>query len=91
MAHPAILRNLVEQYETLRVLDAEQGTHTSRQRLEDVSYTLCVSTGTRQVADALAVAKRQLAAAPRVQDATNRVRGAANAVPAADSEVRLTA
>lgn len=90
MAHPAILRDLVEQYETLRVLDAEQGTHASRQRLEDVSYTLCVSTGTRKVADALAVAKRQLAA-PRAKDATIRVRDEANAVPPAGSDVQLTA
>lgn len=87
-AHPAILRDLVEQYETLRVLHAEEGTHASRQRLEDVSYTLCVSTGTRRTEDALAVAHRQLAAAPRVTDASPRTEGAA---PAAGTDVQLTA
>ncbi|GCD32963.1 DUF5133 domain-containing protein [Streptomyces chrestomyceticus JCM 4735] len=87
-AHPAILRDLVEQYETLRILHAEEGTPASRQRLEDVSYTLCVSTGTRRVEEALAVARRQLAAAPRVTDASHRIEDAA---PAAGTDVRLTA
>ncbi|MEU4204680.1 DUF5133 domain-containing protein [Streptomyces sp. NPDC045470] len=88
-AHPAILRDLVEQYETLRILHAEQGTPASRQRLEDVSYTLCVSTGTRSTEDALAVAHRQLAAAPRVTDASHRIEDTAPAAPGPD--VQLTA
>ncbi|MEV5597212.1 DUF5133 domain-containing protein [Streptomyces sp. NPDC052496] len=91
MAHPAILRDLVEQYETLRALHAEQGTPASRQRLEDVSYTLCISTGTRRTEDALAVARRQLAAAPEVTDASRRLEETADAAPAAASDVRLTA
>lgn len=47
MAHPAVLRDLVEQYEALSALHAEDGSPESRQRLNDVAYTLCVSTGTR--------------------------------------------
>lgn len=63
MAHPAILGNLVEQYDKLQVLHAEEGTFETRRKLEDVTYTLCVSTGTQTVEAALAVAERQLAAA----------------------------
>ncbi|MGW6742647.1 DUF5133 domain-containing protein [Streptomyces sp. NPDC055025] len=60
MAHPAILRNLVEQYETLKALHAEQGSSGTRRRLEDITYTLCVSTGTRTPAEALAAAEQRL-------------------------------
>ncbi len=62
MAHPAVLTNLIEQYETLAMLHAEQGTKEARQRMEDVVYTLCVSTGTRDVDAALVTARRHLAA-----------------------------
>lgn len=57
VAHPAVLENLIEQYETLH---AEEGGDEARQRLEDVSYTLCVATGTRDVGSALVVARRRL-------------------------------
>jgi hypothetical protein len=60
MAHPAILRNLVEQYEALHVLHAEQGSLETQRRLEDVTYTLCVSTGTQTVEAALVAAEQQL-------------------------------
>lgn len=62
-AHPALLRNLVEQYRTLHERHAEQGSSEIRRQLEDVTYTLCVSTGTCTVEEALAVAEQQLAAA----------------------------
>ncbi|KOT89434.1 hypothetical protein ADK86_29485 [Streptomyces sp. NRRL F-5755] len=88
MAHPAVLRDLVERYETARAHHAEQGTDASRRRLEDVTYTLCVSTGTRRPEDALAAARQQLATAPRVADATHRVKDAA---PASGADVQLTA
>jgi hypothetical protein len=61
MAHPAVLRNLVEQYEALRALHAEDGDPQARARMDDVAYTLCVSTGTRDTDAALAVAYQQLA------------------------------
>ncbi|MER7959834.1 DUF5133 domain-containing protein [Streptomyces sp. NPDC096030] len=60
MAHPAVLSNLIEQYETLRVLHAENGGAEVRQRLDDVAYTLCVSTGTRDVDAALIAARYRL-------------------------------
>ncbi|KOG53561.1 hypothetical protein ADK76_27425 [Streptomyces griseoflavus] len=88
MAHPAVLRDLVERYETARAHHAEQGTDASRRRLEDVTYTLCVSTGTRRPEDALAVARQQLATAPRVADTVRRVKDAA---PASGADVQLTA
>ncbi|MDT3399361.1 DUF5133 domain-containing protein, partial [Streptomyces sp. B1866] len=58
MAHPAVLRSLIERYEALQAAPAGEQT---RQRLADVSYTLCVSTGTRTVEAALAAARRRLA------------------------------
>ncbi|GAA2392709.1 hypothetical protein GCM10010420_16680 [Streptomyces glaucosporus] len=61
MAHPAVLGNLLEQYETLVALNAEAGGPEVRQRMEDVAHTLCVSTGTRDVEAALAAARTRLA------------------------------
>jgi hypothetical protein len=63
-AHPSLLRELVERCETLRrrTASAESG-----RQLEDVAYTLCVVTGTRQLDTALYVARRQLADAMRRQ------------------------
>ncbi|MEU5716449.1 DUF5133 domain-containing protein [Streptomyces sp. NPDC020403] len=81
MANPATLWNLVKRYESLRSAHARLGTSESSRRLDDVSYTLCVTTGTRTVADALLAAEAQLRAVPPA----GRV-GAA--VP---SEVQLTA
>ncbi|MFJ8780545.1 DUF5133 domain-containing protein [Streptomyces sp. NPDC102476] len=69
MAHPALLADLLERYEALRVLHAEEGSAGARQRLEDVSYTLCIATGTRDVDSALAAARRQLSGARPDDDA----------------------
>ncbi|MET9144569.1 MULTISPECIES: DUF5133 domain-containing protein [unclassified Streptomyces] len=60
MAHPAVLRNLVEQYDSLRVLHAENGSADVRQRMDDIAYTLCVSTGTRDIDAALVAARHRL-------------------------------
>ncbi|MET7854976.1 DUF5133 domain-containing protein [Streptomyces avermitilis] len=68
MAHPAVLRNLVEQYETLRALHAENGSTEVRQRMDDVAYTLCVSTGTKDVEAALVAARRRLPLARTKED-----------------------
>ncbi|CAL9539839.1 MULTISPECIES: DUF5133 domain-containing protein [unclassified Streptomyces] len=67
LAHPVVLKNLIEQYETLRALHAEDGTEEARRRMEDVAYTLCVSTGTRDVDTALVAARHQLPGA-RAED-----------------------
>ncbi|WP_055697782.1 MULTISPECIES: DUF5133 domain-containing protein [Streptomyces] len=60
MAHPAVLTDLVEQYSMLRALHAEKGSPSVRSRMEDVAYTLCVSTGTRDIDAALIAARHQL-------------------------------
>lgn len=59
MAHPAVLEELLRRYEKLRAQHG-QGVDGVARRLEDVSYTLCVSTGTREIAAALVAAREQL-------------------------------
>lgn len=60
MAHPVVLRSLIEQYETLQALQAEKGGDEVRRRMDDLAYTLCVSTGTRDVDTALIAARHRL-------------------------------
>ena len=67
MAHPAVLTDLVEQYAALRILHAEKGSPEVRRRMDDVAYTLCVSTGTRDIDAALIAARHRLPGA-RPQD-----------------------
>ncbi|MGJ5748720.1 uncharacterized protein DUF5133 [Streptomyces puniciscabiei] len=67
MAHPAVLKNLIEQYETLCVLQAEEGHEEVRRRMDDIAYTLCVSTGTSDIDAALIAARHRLPGA-RVED-----------------------
>ncbi|MGI5451850.1 DUF5133 domain-containing protein [Streptomyces sp. CA-249302] len=62
--HPAVLRKLVEEYEALRAEEAENGRGRATPRARDLAYTLCVSTGTRDVRRALDAAHRLLAATP---------------------------
>lgn len=64
MPHPTLLRRLVEEYETLMAHqgDGEDGTARRDLRAQDLAYTLCVSTGTREVGRALEAARRLLAA-----------------------------
>ncbi|MGW2280347.1 DUF5133 domain-containing protein [Streptomyces sp. NPDC001770] len=59
MAHPVVLKGLVDRYESLRSAGTEDAQ--ARRRLEDVEYTLCVSTGTRDVESALDAARVRLA------------------------------
>ncbi len=58
LAHPAVLSDLVDRYETLRLLDPADPE--VRRRMADVSYTLCVATGMRDVDAALAAARLRL-------------------------------
>lgn len=67
MAHPAVLRNLIEQHDALRILHAEDGSPEARRRMDDVAYTLCVSTGTRDIDAAIIAARHQLPGA-RTED-----------------------
>ncbi|MEU1074761.1 MULTISPECIES: DUF5133 domain-containing protein [unclassified Streptomyces] len=68
MAHPAVLNNLVEQYLTLRALHADSGTEAARQRMNDVAYTLCIATGTRDIDAALIAARHRLPGARPTDD-----------------------
>ncbi|WP_030162129.1 DUF5133 domain-containing protein [Streptomyces sp. NRRL S-244] len=63
MAHPAVLARLVEEYEMVSRLQAGGHRERVRQRLEDVVYTLCVSTGTRGIDAALASARDRMGTA----------------------------
>jgi hypothetical protein len=58
--HPDMLKSLLERYETLRALHAANPTPDLRQRMNDTAYTLCVTTGTRDVDTAVVIARRQL-------------------------------
>jgi hypothetical protein len=69
--HPAVLRRLVEEYEAAVAEDAETGRGWASPRTQDLAYTLCVSTGTRDVHRALEAAHRLLATQyPARPDAT---------------------
>lgn len=70
MAHPALMKNLVEQYETLRILHAEDGSSQMHQRMDDIAYTLCVSTGTSDVDAALIAARYRLPGARTEDDSS---------------------
>ncbi|MGA5838902.1 DUF5133 domain-containing protein [Streptomyces pseudogriseolus] len=74
--HPTELRRLVEEYETLTAAPATA----AESRIADRAYTLCVSTGTRDVGTALATARAWLA--PDGRDTDGRDTAAA-AAPAA--------
>ncbi|GGM07255.1 hypothetical protein GCM10010129_58940 [Streptomyces fumigatiscleroticus] len=76
--HPAVLRKLVEDYQAVLAAQAVGGEAAPACRARDLAYTLCVSTGTRDVGRALEAAHRWLAATPL----TESVPAAAPAVPA---------
>ncbi|MFF6783581.1 DUF5133 domain-containing protein [Streptomyces sp. NPDC012510] len=63
MPHPATLRRLVDEYESLMAHQGERNDPQTARRAQDLAYTLCVSTGTRDVRQALDAARTQLAAA----------------------------
>ncbi|MFI1018944.1 DUF5133 domain-containing protein [Streptomyces sp. NPDC020965] len=58
LAHPAVLRTLIGRYEALKLLKAHADSPHLRRRMDDLVYTLCVSTGTRDVDSALLAARR---------------------------------
>jgi hypothetical protein len=69
--HPAALRRLVDEYEALSAAVAASEQADANTRVRDLAYTLCVSTGTRDVERALQVAHQWLATAPApVRDTT---------------------
>ncbi|WP_046728210.1 DUF5133 domain-containing protein [Streptomyces humi] len=77
MPHPATLRRLVKEYETLLATESLADDVSVDTRLQDLTYTLCVSTGTREVSHALRVAHDYLDRA--VDSAVDSVAGTAAA------------
>ncbi|MCM2422762.1 DUF5133 domain-containing protein [Streptomyces sp. RKAG293] len=66
MPHPATLQQLIDRYDELRAREATGAATTEeRRRLEDTVYTLCVSTGTRNITDGLHIARRYCHASAR--------------------------
>ncbi|MGW7608535.1 DUF5133 domain-containing protein [Streptomyces sp. NPDC054766] len=63
MPLPVTLYRLVAEYESLLAEESPDGATPPSQRLRDLAYTLCVSTGTREVTDALDTARSYLAKA----------------------------
>lgn len=61
---PAVLRGLLSRYADARITLALEDSPEVRLELENVSFTLCVATATRNIKDALAAADDMLAAAP---------------------------
>ncbi|MGW6843559.1 DUF5133 domain-containing protein [Streptomyces sp. NPDC054958] len=63
MTHPTVLAGLVAEYEMESELRTAGPHRPVRQQMEDVVYTLCVSTGTQDIDAALAVARERLSTA----------------------------
>ncbi|MEU1599303.1 DUF5133 domain-containing protein [Streptomyces sp. NPDC005708] len=59
---PKVVRQLLTRYASLQIALAESEKPEGARELEDVSYTLCVMTGTRRVHDAVEVADALLVA-----------------------------
>ncbi|MGW7567773.1 DUF5133 domain-containing protein [Streptomyces tendae] len=61
MPHPEVLRGLLAEYEAAAADEPVDATGRPGPRTRDLAYTLCVSTGTRDVRRALETARRHLA------------------------------
>ncbi|MER6212403.1 DUF5133 domain-containing protein [Streptomyces sp. NPDC001642] len=70
MPLPATLERLISEYEGF--LAEETSASSGSQRLHDVAYSLCVSTGTREISDALDTARAYLAKAAAASPAPPR-------------------
>ncbi|MER6802089.1 MULTISPECIES: DUF5133 domain-containing protein [Streptomyces] len=58
---PKVVRGLLTRYAMLQIAQAERHSPAAARELEDVSYTLCVMTGTSSIHDAIARADDLLA------------------------------
>ncbi|MFE2301662.1 DUF5133 domain-containing protein [Streptomyces sp. NPDC059445] len=66
---PKVVRRLLTRYAALKIAYAEKETPETVRGLEDVTYTLCVMTGTTSVREAVAAADVLLAAGEKRRDA----------------------
>ncbi|MFE9250491.1 DUF5133 domain-containing protein [Streptomyces sp. NPDC007088] len=78
LAHPVVLRKLLARYASLAGQD--RPTAETRRQLDDVTYTLCVSTGTRTIDAALAVARARVAEAAPQERTPRSVTGETSAI-----------
>ncbi|MFE6709889.1 DUF5133 domain-containing protein [Streptomyces sp. NPDC057695] len=76
MAHPAVLKDLVDRYETLALLHTETGAAEVRRKLEDAAYTLCVTTGVKDPEAALLAARACLSGTSAENDPSSTARRA---------------
>ncbi|WP_242438632.1 DUF5133 domain-containing protein [Streptomyces sp. CB00455] len=60
MPDPQFVRTLLARYATARIALAQDSGPQWEQELDDVTYTLCVATGSRSIGDALAAADAYL-------------------------------
>ncbi|MFF4212092.1 DUF5133 domain-containing protein [Streptomyces sp. NPDC001796] len=65
MPDPKAVRRLLTRYASLRIALAERESPEAARELADVSYTLCVMTGTKDVRDAVAAADALLEGSPK--------------------------
>ncbi|MEW2162799.1 DUF5133 domain-containing protein [Streptomyces sp. NPDC007084] len=65
---PKVVRRLLTRYAALKIAYAEKEAPETARRLEDVTYTLCVMTGTTSVHDAVDAADAMLAAGGNRRD-----------------------
>ncbi|MFJ9714276.1 DUF5133 domain-containing protein [Streptomyces sp. NPDC101234] len=59
---PKVVRRLLTRYASLQIALAESAGREKSRELEDVSYTLCITMGTRDVREAIAAADTLLVA-----------------------------
>ncbi|MFF0190855.1 DUF5133 domain-containing protein [Streptomyces sp. NPDC005244] len=71
MPLPATLRRLVTEYEAL-IAEEKAGDPSTGRRLADLTYTLCVSTGTREITPALETARTYVAMTAAVPPSAGR-------------------
>ncbi|MGW6979268.1 DUF5133 domain-containing protein [Streptomyces sp. NPDC054932] len=68
MAHPALLPAAISEYETLRLLNARDGSPATRRRMDEVGSLLCTATGTGNPDAALVAARYRLPGARTFDD-----------------------
>ncbi|MFD3793550.1 DUF5133 domain-containing protein [Streptomyces californicus] len=83
---PDVMRTLLARYNELQLRHSQDSDYELPRSLEDVTYTLCVSTGTRTVHDALLAADSILRKAASEEEAAagipvQRMTGARPAIP----------
>lgn len=61
MAHPDALRELIARYHDLAHCTRHRDDDRHLQAVDDLTYTLCISTGTRTLSDALNAAHAHIA------------------------------